>query len=236
MKRNLIFVVFTIALFALIGSVVWAQGDAGKGKELWAQRNCKNCHGENGEGGYAGPRAGDGSTVDVWISQVRTPKNRMPAYIAEQMSDADITDMWAYMQTLQKPASWDRVSYEAMADDPAGKVLMASNRCIACHGNFGEGLVNFAFVKAEREVTTEVIMTQVRTPRQNMPSFSAAQISDDEVGQIAGFMASVADRLKAALPETGGPALWTTVASVLSLSGLTLLGIGAGLRAWKRRH
>ena len=234
-KKNLIVVVFMLALFATIGSVVWAQGDAARGKELWAQRNCKNCHGENGEGSYAGPRAGDGSAVDVWISQVRTPKNKMPAYSAEQMSDADLTDMWAYMQTLEKP-TWNRVTDETQADDPAGKALLASNRCTACHGNFAQGLVNFAFVKAERDVTTEAIMAQVRTPRQNMPSFSAAQITDDGVGQIAAYLASVAESLKAGLPETGGAPLWTMVASALSAGGLTLLGIGAGLKIWKRRR
>jgi mono/diheme cytochrome c family protein len=221
---------------ALIASVAWAQGDVDKGKELWASHNCKSCHGANGEGQYAGPRAGDGKTAEEWVTQVRTPRNRMPSFRPEQISDADITDMWAYMQTLEKPASFERVTYTPQADDPPGKLHMANSNCIACHGNFGEGLVQNAFVNQGRDVTADVVMTQLRTPRNRMPSFSATQVSDEQAGQIGEFLASVSDRLKALMPVSGGSPPWRTPAGLISIGGLILIGVGVVLKTLRRRQ
>lgn len=46
-----------LLLLAFTAGVALAQtGDPTRGKDLWAQNNCKSCHGVNGEGAYAGPR------------------------------------------------------------------------------------------------------------------------------------------------------------------------------------
>ena len=56
LKRILVVMVVVLVLSALFAMTVAAQGtgDPAKGKAAWAATNCKSCHGENGEGKYAG--------------------------------------------------------------------------------------------------------------------------------------------------------------------------------------
>lgn len=230
MLRKLVlvgFVALLLTALAVSAAVAQSGGDPKKGEALWAQNNCKNCHGEKGEGKYAGPRAGDGKTAADWIKQVRTPRANMPAYSPAQVSDADLTDMWAYLQTLAKPAAFTPTTYQAAAGDPPGKALFGEKRCIACHSN-PAALVKARFTDQKREVTAEAILKQLRTPAKAMPAFSATQVSDAQAAQIAEFLKSQAAAAApapapAALPKTGGDL------GLVLLGGLSLLTLGAGL-------
>jgi mono/diheme cytochrome c family protein len=147
---------------------------------LWEEvKLCKNCHGANGEGGLAAPRAGDGKTAEEWIKQVRTPRANLPAFNDAKVIDQEIADMWEYMQTLPKPASFTPTQFPLPANAPAGLTLMAQKRCVACHGD-GTQTVQLRFVSRGREVTTEAVIKQLRTPAQFMPMFSATQVSDEQ--------------------------------------------------------
>ncbi len=55
LKRILVVMVVILVLSALFAMTVAAQGtgDPAAGKTAWAQRPCKSCHGDNGEGKYA---------------------------------------------------------------------------------------------------------------------------------------------------------------------------------------
>lgn len=243
LKRILLVTVIPLLLLVLMAATVAAQGtgDPAKGKESWAQRNCKSCHGDNGEGKYAGARAGDGKTAADWIKQSRTPRANMPAYAAAQISDTVLTDMWAYMQTLPKPASFTPVSTTVAAGDLPGKQVMVDKRCVACHGNV-QAFVKSRFVDQNRDVTADVVLKQLRTPAKNMPTFSATQLTDAQAGQIAEYLKAQVAAVKAAapaaapapapaaLPKTGG------ALSLLALGGLSLLGLGAGLAIRGRRR
>lgn len=236
-KRILVLLVIPALLLLALAVTVTAQGagDPVKGKAAWAAANCKSCHGANGEGKFAGVRAGDGKTAADWIKQVRTPRANMPSYSAAQVSDATITDMWAYMQTLPKPASFTPYSVPVPATEPVGKQLWSQKRCEACHSNFGQAMIKARFVDQNREVTTEIVLKQLRTPAKNMPSFNATQVTDAQAAEIANFIKMQAAAIKAAaapapaaaapatMPKTGGafnPAL---------IAGLSLLGIGLGV-------
>ena len=170
-------------------------------KLQWAARNCKSCHGDNGEGKYAGPRAGDGLAYDVWIKQVHTPRANMPAFSTAQISDTVITDMWAYMQTLPKPASFTPVSTTVPAGAPPGHQLTVDKRCVACHGDF-KATVKARFVDQNREVTTDAVLKQLRTPAKNMPMFSATQVTDPQAAQITDYLQAQAVAVKAAAQVT----------------------------------
>jgi mono/diheme cytochrome c family protein len=208
----------------LLSGAVLAQstGDATRGQQVWEQANCKNCHGAQGEGGYAGPRAGDGKTAAEWIAQVRTPRANMPAYSAAQISDQDIADLNAYMQTLSKPAAFSPTQFAVPADAAAGLALMAQKRCVACHGD-GAQFVQFAFVGRGREVTTEAVIKQLRTPAQFMPQFSATQVTDEQAGQIADYLKSLTVTAPATLPKSGGESSVSGWSIGLLLAGVAML-------------
>ena len=107
MRRIFVLIVAGLVLTGLTTSVALAQ-DPVKGKELWEKEiwQCQSCHGPAGEGLWAGPRAGDGKTAQEWIDQVRNPKRNMPRFSPEQVSDEQITDMHAYVESLPKPDSF----------------------------------------------------------------------------------------------------------------------------------
>jgi mono/diheme cytochrome c family protein len=259
-KRILMAVALPLLLMAVMAATVAAQGtgDPVNGKAQWAARNCKSCHGDNGEGKYAGPRAGDGKTAADWIKQVRTPLANMPAFSTTQISDTIITDLWAYMQTLPKPASFTPVTTAVTASDPPGRLVMVAKLCVACHGNV-QAFVKARFVDQNRDVTTDVVLKQLRTPARFMPTFNATQVTDAQAAQVADFLKAQVTAVKASAPVTTTQAITPTATpqpaapaaatpapatmpkiggelSLLVLGGLLLLGLGAGLAIRRRRR
>lgn len=222
MRRTRRLFTLLIALLALAGlstSLALAAPpvqDPEAGKALWEQALCQKCHGEAGQGMWAGPLAGSDKTADEWIAQVRSPRNRMPHFSAEKVSDQMIIDMHAYLTSLTKPESFALADAGLSADAPAGQQLIVEKKCVACHSTTGP---IGGFVGRAETPTVEVVLTQLRTPRNNMPMFTVEQVSDAEAGLIAEFLASQVS--PAALPATGG--------SGSSAWGIALLLIGSGL-------
>ena len=203
--------------------------DPENGQTLWQETLCKNCHGEAGDGMWAGPLAGSDKTAEEWISQVRSPRNRMPAFSEEQVSDQAIADMHAYLITLAKPEGFAPADAGLPADAPAGQQLLVEKRCVACHGTTGP-LRGF---ESRGEIpTADAVIMQLRTPKQNMPSFSVEQVSDEEASRIAEFMAS--QMSPAALPDTGSSAP-SNLLMMLLLVGAGLLLTGLAFRSLKAR-
>ena len=217
-----------LILAGLVSGAVFAQttGDATRGQQIWQQAGCKNCHGANGEGALAAPRAGDGKTVEEWIKQVRTPRANMPAFSEAQISDQAIADMQAYMQTLSAPASFSPTQFPVPANAHPGLTLMAQKRCVACHGD-GAQFVQMRFVSQGRTVTADAVIKQLHTPAQFMPMFNATQVSDEQAGQIADYLKSLTATAPAALPKAGGESLVTGWSIFLLLAGVAMLLIGA---------
>ncbi len=81
-------------------------GDAAKGKQLFADDGCYQCHGYVGQGGNAGLRLGPPPIAyEAFIGQLRHPRAEMPPYEAKLLPDKDAADIYAYLQTLPKPPS-----------------------------------------------------------------------------------------------------------------------------------
>ena len=238
MLRKIWYIVAVVMIMlGLVTSVASADaGDAARGKHLWQDvKFCKNCHGLNGEGAFAGPRAGDGKSLDAWITQVRTPRANMPHFTDVQVSDQEIADMWEYMQTLTKPTFFTPKQYELSANASAGEKLTADKRCVACHGDYS-GTLKFRFVaKGRTTIDAAVVIKQLRTPAQNMPAFSATQVTDDQAAQIAAYLQTRLDAVASAsgvaaapntLPATGGAQPVSSLPLTLVLIGVAMLGAG----------
>jgi mono/diheme cytochrome c family protein len=87
-----------------------AEGDAARGKALFAAYRCYACHGYTGETG-PGPRLNP-PRLDraAFIAYVREPSTRyrndgnvagvMPPYAADDVSDGDLADVYAYLESL----------------------------------------------------------------------------------------------------------------------------------------
>jgi mono/diheme cytochrome c family protein len=85
------------------------QGDAANGKRIFLADGCFTCHGRSGQGGaYNGPAPILAHTIlpfDGFKGQLRNPANDMPAYSDAVLSDKDIADIYAFVQTLQGAGS-----------------------------------------------------------------------------------------------------------------------------------
>ena len=82
-------------------------GNAENGKQLFVKDGCYECHGREGQGSsMSGPRiAPDPIPFEVLLNYVRKPRGEMPPYTAKVISDKDLADIYAYLQTRKEPAT-----------------------------------------------------------------------------------------------------------------------------------
>ena len=84
-------------------------GDAVNGKRIYLTVGCFTCHGRSGEGGaFNGPApilARTALPLDAFKALVRDPSNDMPAFSNAVLSDKDIADVYAFLESLPGPRS-----------------------------------------------------------------------------------------------------------------------------------
>ena len=102
-----------IALGILLAGMAAGQGralaaSAENGKRVFMRVGCWQCHGTVGQGGAARPRiAPDPLPFDALVAFVRTTNRAMPPYREAVLSDADLADIYAYLQSVPKPPAPD---------------------------------------------------------------------------------------------------------------------------------
>lgn len=80
-------------------------GDAQAGKKLFIKDGCYECHGREGQGAAqaSGPRIGPSQRfVRPFINYVRQPTGQMPPYTTAVISDQELADIYAYLQSRSR--------------------------------------------------------------------------------------------------------------------------------------
>src|ERR671913_2097754 len=122
-------------------------GDAERGKALWLKTEhveCRECHGDNGEGGFGPDLAGRNLTRAQFIHAVRKPWGVMPAYAESQISDREMDDLMAFFRTLPgvaQPGPWRR---QVPPNASRGLAAATTAGCTQCHApafNNGRGIM-----------------------------------------------------------------------------------------------
>jgi mono/diheme cytochrome c family protein len=77
-------------------------GDAANGKKLFMTVGCYQCHGTTGAGGgIAGPKLTPNPLPFIAVKvKLRTASGRMPVFSEAVLKDSDITDIYAYLQSI----------------------------------------------------------------------------------------------------------------------------------------
>ena len=100
------------AAIAALVACVGGQGSAlaasaENGKTAFIHNGCWQCHDYNGQGSVA---TSNGKVIartqlplDAFVSFVRTTNGQMPPYRAPVLSDDDLGDIYAYLQSLPAP-------------------------------------------------------------------------------------------------------------------------------------
>jgi ubiquinol-cytochrome c reductase cytochrome c subunit len=82
-------------------------GNAENGKRIFNKIGCYQCHGREGQGSVmTGPRiAPDPVPFEVLSRYVRKPTGEMPPYTAKVVSDQELADIYAFLQSRPHPPS-----------------------------------------------------------------------------------------------------------------------------------
>lgn len=94
---------------AFLVSAAWTQtgpatGNADNGKKLFLKDGCYECHGYVGQGTKDGARIGPPVlNLQAVIRYVRRPTGAMPAFTDKVLSDAELTDIYAYLRSIPPP-------------------------------------------------------------------------------------------------------------------------------------
>jgi mono/diheme cytochrome c family protein len=84
-------------------SILLAQSPVERGKAAFIKQQCYRCHGTQGQGGAGARLVPNPPQAAALIAYVRKPKGQMPAYCEKCVSDADLTDIQAYLASLPPP-------------------------------------------------------------------------------------------------------------------------------------
>ena len=79
-----------------------AAGNAETGKKIFTKAGCYECHGREGQGAAqaSGPRIGPSQRlIRPFIKYVRQPSGQMPPYTSAVISDQELSDIYAYLQS-----------------------------------------------------------------------------------------------------------------------------------------
>jgi len=97
-------------LFPALGPAAGQQAsppaaNAERGKTLYRETGCYQCHGLAGQGAMmTGPRVSRTEfAFDGFLNQLRHPVNQMPPYEAAILSDRDAADIYAYLRQMPAP-------------------------------------------------------------------------------------------------------------------------------------
>jgi ubiquinol-cytochrome c reductase cytochrome c subunit len=109
---------FRVALAALAAGVVLAHGaahaaSAEKGKVAFTKFGCWQCHGFQGQGSVATSNgkvlAPDPLPWETFSAFVRTSNTNMPPFTEKVVSNEDLADIYAYLQSIPKAADYKSI-------------------------------------------------------------------------------------------------------------------------------
>ncbi len=104
MKRLILPLALAVATGGFAIALAQPAGNVAHGKQIFATYGCYQCHGYQGQGAAAGgPKlAPNPLPIDAFTAQLRHPRDRMPIYTQVTVSDSDVADLYAYLQTIPK--------------------------------------------------------------------------------------------------------------------------------------
>jgi ubiquinol-cytochrome c reductase cytochrome c subunit len=108
----------TVRLFAIAAgaAVIWFglptahAADIVKGKTAYVKNGCWQCHGFMGQGGITGPKlAPEPIPLPAMTAFLRNSNGPMPPYMEAVLSNEDLADIHAYLQSIPKAADYKSI-------------------------------------------------------------------------------------------------------------------------------
>jgi mono/diheme cytochrome c family protein len=113
----------TLIMVAAIASIILADrilaneamfaGSADRGKVAFVKHGCWQCHGFEGQGSVATSNgavlAPNPAPFETFASFVRSTNRSMPAYREAILSNADLADVYAFLQSIPETANYRNI-------------------------------------------------------------------------------------------------------------------------------
>ena len=87
-------------------SILSAQAPAGNaqnGKKIFDSYGCYQCHGHDAHGGAGARLAPNPISFAAFSKYVRQPTGEMPPYTGKVVSDKELADIYAFLQSIPQP-------------------------------------------------------------------------------------------------------------------------------------
>ncbi|HEY4709476.1 MAG TPA: c-type cytochrome [Candidatus Acidoferrales bacterium] len=175
-------------------------GDAGtasvaNGKRAFVSAGCVACHGPKGEGTASGIQiAPPPLELPALISYVRQPTGKMPPFGTGVVSDQQLSDIYAFLESVAPPPS---AAESLTGNSDNGKKLFAAYGCFECHGRQGAGASTGPRI-GPPAISFAAVLRYVRAPSGQMPPYTAKVVSDQDLADIYTYLKSLAPPARAA--------------------------------------
>jgi mono/diheme cytochrome c family protein len=196
--RRFLFAVVLLVHVGVLSLATWGQSatDTQNGRKLFERVGCSRCHGSAGEGlsgaeGNAGtPKiAATRLSLTDFLKSVRNPKGQMPPFSSRQVSDKDVSDMYAYLHSADLNT---KLVVPSSASPQNGQRLYKSFGCYECHGYLGQGSVQTGGSRiGPPQIPYSGFVVYVRQPTGQMPPYTAKAISDAQLADMYVFLESL---------------------------------------------
>jgi mono/diheme cytochrome c family protein len=169
-----------------------AGGSAKNGKQIFEAQGCFKCHGSDGQGRAQSAKesavpqiAPTRLALPAFLRFVRSPLGQMPPYSSQQVSDADLSDLYGYLQSLA-PA---KLEFPSAANAQNGQQLYARYGCYECHGRQAQGSAQTGGSRVGPvQIPFASFVSYVRQPSGQMPPYTKKGVSDAELADIYAFL------------------------------------------------
>lgn len=93
-----------LAILLMMASLLAAQTpSAQNGKKIFDAYGCYQCHGHDAHGGVGARLAPNPIPFATFSKYVRQPTGEMPPYTKKVVSDQELADIYAYLQSIPQP-------------------------------------------------------------------------------------------------------------------------------------
>jgi mono/diheme cytochrome c family protein len=171
-------------------------GNAQNGKLIFESQGCNRCHGSQGEGvstpGQNGgvPRiASTTLALPAFVQMVRKPRGQMPPFASQQVSDSELADVYAFLESMTPPVKHEPAT---AANTKNGQRLFTNYGCNECHGNQGQGATQTGGSRlGPPQIPLSSFLSYVRDPTGQMPPYTVKAVSNQELADIYNFLQSL---------------------------------------------
>jgi mono/diheme cytochrome c family protein len=173
-----------------------SSGNAGNGKLIFENQGCNKCHGSQGEGvstleqnGGVPRIASTTLALPTFVQLVRKPKGQMPPFGNQKVSDSDLADVYAFLQSLTPPVKHET---STAANTKNGQRLFTNYGCYECHGSQGQGATQTGGSRlGPPQIPLSAFVSYVREPTGQMPPYTMKTVSNEELADMYAFLQSL---------------------------------------------